>query len=166
VRRTMRSGLGKLGVRPDVAERCIGHHRGLSVEATYDRYRYAPEIAASLALWAALVVAVVEGRAAAVVPLKGENCASGLSPQQRETSNCPASSPKERVYAHVSAVVGMANAPSGGMAADRVARGRDGAEQILALDIAKQHRFHSPSSILPRRAGASNAIIRKSQDCA
>jgi integrase len=70
VRRTMRSGLGKLGVRPDVAERCIGHHRGSSVEATYDRYRYAPQIAGALELWAEHVVAVVEGREAVVLPLK------------------------------------------------------------------------------------------------
>jgi integrase len=69
VRRTMRSGLGKLGVRPDVAERVIGHHRGSSVEAIYDRYRYASEIAVALAMWADHVMAEVEGRTSNVVPL-------------------------------------------------------------------------------------------------
>ena len=33
------------------------------LEAIYDRYRYLPEIRSALALWAAHVLAVVEGRA-------------------------------------------------------------------------------------------------------
>ena len=61
LRRTMRSGLGRLGVRPDVAERAVGHVQG-KVEEIYDRYQYAPEIAQALALWAEHVLALVEGR--------------------------------------------------------------------------------------------------------
>jgi integrase len=69
LRRTMRTGLGKLGVAPHVAELCINHVKG-GVEAIYDRYRYQPEIKAALALWAAHVTAVAEGREATVVPLR------------------------------------------------------------------------------------------------
>jgi integrase len=69
LRRTMRSGLGRLGVRPDVAERCVGHVRG-KIERTYDTHSYAPEIARALALWADRVLALVEGRDRKVVPLR------------------------------------------------------------------------------------------------
>jgi integrase len=68
-RRTMRSGLGKLGVMPHVAEIAIGHSRK-GIEAVYDRHRYQTEVGAALALWANHVVAVAEGRDAVVVPLR------------------------------------------------------------------------------------------------
>jgi hypothetical protein len=38
-------------VRPDIAERCVNHVKG-GIEAVYDRYAYAPEIKAALAIWA------------------------------------------------------------------------------------------------------------------
>jgi len=53
LRRTTRSGLGQLGISPDIAERCIGHIKGSAVERTYDRYTYQPQIKAALAAWAA-----------------------------------------------------------------------------------------------------------------
>jgi integrase len=70
VRRTMRSGLGKLGIRPDIAETVIGHARGTAVERIYDRYSYRDEIATALAMWADHVMAAVEGRTTNVVPLR------------------------------------------------------------------------------------------------
>jgi len=73
VRRTVRSGMGKLGIAPHVAERVIGH-AARGVEATYDRYSYAPQIKAALAAWADHVVELVEGRpnaASNVVPMTG-----------------------------------------------------------------------------------------------
>jgi integrase len=69
LRRTMRTNLGKLGVRPDVAEMCIGHVRKGMI-AVYDRYRYEPEIAAALGQWAEHLLAIVEGRKSMVVPLR------------------------------------------------------------------------------------------------
>jgi integrase len=69
VRRTVRSGLAKIGIRPDVAERCIGHHRASTIEAIYDRHRYRSEVATALARWADHVMAVVESRERVVVPL-------------------------------------------------------------------------------------------------
>jgi integrase len=70
LRRTYRSGLGKLGVRPDVAELCINHVKG-GIQAVYDKYRYEREIKSALALWADHVLAAVENRARKVVSLRG-----------------------------------------------------------------------------------------------
>jgi hypothetical protein len=69
LRRTFRTGIGKLGVRPDVAELCINHVKG-GVEAIYDRYKYEREIRAALAVWADHVLASVENRARKLVSLR------------------------------------------------------------------------------------------------
>jgi integrase len=61
LRRTMRTGLSKLGVRPDVAELCINHVKG-GVAAVYDKHKYEGEIAHALARWADHVLDVAEGR--------------------------------------------------------------------------------------------------------
>jgi integrase len=68
IRRSMRTGLGRIGVRPDVSELLINHVKG-GVQAVYDRYSYEGEKRAALARWADHVLAVVEVRAAKVVPL-------------------------------------------------------------------------------------------------
>jgi integrase len=70
LRRTMRTGLGKLGVAPHVAELTINHARK-GIEATYDKYRYEGEIRTALTLWANHVLAAVEGHERKVVPLRG-----------------------------------------------------------------------------------------------
>jgi integrase len=59
-RRTMRSGLGRLGVPPHVAELAINHVQG-GVQAIYDKYRYQHEIAAALTMWADHIRTLVEG---------------------------------------------------------------------------------------------------------
>jgi integrase len=69
LRRTMRSNLGALGVRPDIAEMVIGHSRA-TIISTYDRYTYQPEIADALQRWVEFVMSVVEGRKSKVVPLR------------------------------------------------------------------------------------------------
>jgi integrase len=69
LRRTGRTGLGKLGVPPHVAELVINHVKG-GVEAIYDRHKYQPEIRQALALWAEHVLALVEGRENKVVTLR------------------------------------------------------------------------------------------------
>jgi hypothetical protein len=65
----MRTNLGKLGVLPHIAELTINHAQG-GVQAIYDRHRYQREIGAALALWAEHVLAIVEGRTTAIVPLR------------------------------------------------------------------------------------------------
>jgi len=66
LRRTMRTGLGKLGIPPHVAELAINHVKG-GVEAIYDRYRYQREIGAALARWDEHVLAIVKGRESELV---------------------------------------------------------------------------------------------------
>jgi integrase len=60
LRRTMRSGLGKIGVAPHIAELVINHVKG-GVEGIYDRHKYEREIAAALALWADHIEAITTG---------------------------------------------------------------------------------------------------------
>jgi integrase len=69
LRRTMRTGLGRVGVAPHIAELCINHRKG-GVEAIYDRHRYEREIKAALALWADHVAAIGEGRESNVGALR------------------------------------------------------------------------------------------------
>jgi integrase len=69
LRRTFRTGLGKLGVPPHVAELAINHIKG-GVQAVYDKHRYEGEIAAALAQWAEHVAALIQGRKSKVVPLR------------------------------------------------------------------------------------------------
>ncbi|PWT80381.1 MAG: integrase [Acidobacteria bacterium] len=69
LRRTMRSGLGRLGVIPHIAELAIGHGpKGLT--KVYDRYTYVAEVGSALARWAEHVTALVEERAAKVTALR------------------------------------------------------------------------------------------------
>jgi integrase len=69
LRRTFRTGLGRLGVPPHVAELCINHVRkGMS--AIYDRHTYQSEIASALAQWTEHLTAIVEGRKSKIVPLR------------------------------------------------------------------------------------------------
>jgi integrase len=69
LRRTFRSGLGRLGVPPHVAELAINHVKS-GVEAIYDRYQYQREIKTALAMWADHVAAVVEGGKSNIVALR------------------------------------------------------------------------------------------------
>jgi integrase len=69
LRRTFRTGLGKIGVPPHIAELCINHVKG-GVEAIYDRHRYEREIASALGQWAEHVTALIQGRKSKIVPLR------------------------------------------------------------------------------------------------
>jgi integrase len=69
LRRTMRTGLGRVGVAPHIAELAINHLKK-DIEAIYDKHKYAAEITAALQLWADHIAAVVEGRRAQVTPLR------------------------------------------------------------------------------------------------
>jgi integrase len=60
LRRTARTHLAALGVRREVAERCLGHSlRG--VEGTYDRHDYYPERRAALGQWTNLMLDAARG---------------------------------------------------------------------------------------------------------
>jgi integrase len=60
LRRTARTHLAALGIRREVAERCLGHKlRG--VEGTYDRHDYFKERRLALAQWAQLLLDAERG---------------------------------------------------------------------------------------------------------
>ena len=61
LRRTARTQLAALGVRREVAERCLGHAiRG--VEGTYDRHNYFKERRTALEQWTGLLIEAERGR--------------------------------------------------------------------------------------------------------
>jgi integrase len=62
LRRTARSLLSRTDVRPDIAERCLGHTVGGAIAQTYDRHNYATEIADALQQLAALIATIVRGK--------------------------------------------------------------------------------------------------------
>jgi integrase len=68
LRRTMRTHLASLGVRSEVAERCLGHKlRG--VEGTYNTHDYLNERRAALEAWTALLLDIESG-AQKVTPIR------------------------------------------------------------------------------------------------
>lgn len=68
IRRSVRTGLSRIGVAPHVAELILGH-AVTGIRAVYDKHKYQPEIATALLRWADHVGAVVEGRTSNVVSL-------------------------------------------------------------------------------------------------
>jgi integrase len=70
LRRTARSLVSRAGVRPDIAERVMGHVIA-GVEGVYDRHRYDEEKADALARLAALVERILNPPAENVVSLEG-----------------------------------------------------------------------------------------------
>jgi integrase len=70
IRRTVRTGLGKLGVEPHVAEACLNHLPPRLIR-TYDRNTYAAEKRAALDAWAShLSVVIAQATGANVTPLR------------------------------------------------------------------------------------------------
>lgn len=68
LRRTARTHLAALGIRREVAERCLGHKlRG--VEGTYDRHDYFKERRTALESWTTLLLAIERGECN-VAPLR------------------------------------------------------------------------------------------------
>jgi integrase len=71
IRRTVRTGLSKLGVRPDIAERVIGHSVGGKLGETYDLYSYRDEKLQVLKAWETYVSDLLAGKKEQkVVPLR------------------------------------------------------------------------------------------------
>ena len=70
IRRTVRTGLGKLGVEPHVAEACLNHLPPRLIR-TYDRNTYAAEKGAALDAWAShLSVVIAQATGANVTTLR------------------------------------------------------------------------------------------------
>ncbi len=68
LRRTMRTGLSRLGIRRDIAEKVIGHSVGGRLGQTYDLYEFAEEKRQALEAWAQHVQGLAAGN---VVTLHG-----------------------------------------------------------------------------------------------
>ena len=71
LRRSVRTGLSRIGVLPHIAEETIGHvtHKS-GVVGVYDRHDYSGEVRTALAMWADHLLAVVNGGDRKVVPLR------------------------------------------------------------------------------------------------
>jgi integrase len=61
LRRTMRSGLSRIGVRSDTAEAALNHAKR-GILATYDHYDFRFEVASALRAWANHVEQLISGR--------------------------------------------------------------------------------------------------------
>jgi integrase len=61
LRRTVRTGMGKIGIKPHVAELVLNHvgHRA-GIGGVYDHHDYQPEIADALAKWETHLLSIVE----------------------------------------------------------------------------------------------------------
>jgi integrase len=70
-RRCCRSLLSRCGVRPDIAERTLGHVVGGTIVQTYDRHGYDSEKADALKKLATLIDMIVNDRQAKVVQIRG-----------------------------------------------------------------------------------------------
>jgi integrase len=71
LRRSMRTGLSKLGVAPHIAELVLNHVKS-GVAAIYDRHRYEREIAAALAVWADHLASIIDGTRNKVVTMPAQ----------------------------------------------------------------------------------------------
>jgi len=73
IRRTVASGLQRLGVRLEVTEAVLNHRSGSTagIVGVYQRHDYANEKRDALARWADYVDPLVSGKKANVVPLRG-----------------------------------------------------------------------------------------------
>jgi integrase len=72
LRRTVATGMADIGIEPHVIEAALNHYSGhrAGVAGIYNRSNYERAIAAALARWSEHVIALVEGRADKVVPLR------------------------------------------------------------------------------------------------
>jgi len=62
LRRTFRTGLGRLGVRPDIAERLVNHVSARSeMEETNDLYTYLPEMREAMEKWDSHIARIARG---------------------------------------------------------------------------------------------------------
>ena len=70
LRRTARSLMSRAGIRPDIAERVLGHAIA-GVEGVYDRHQYRDEKSDALRNPAGLVSSIIKSPADNVVPIAG-----------------------------------------------------------------------------------------------
>jgi len=69
IRRTVRTGLGEIGISDETAERVIGHMPP-RIQRIYDKGKHAPEIKSALLRWADHLDSIIEGRDSNVTSIK------------------------------------------------------------------------------------------------
>jgi integrase len=74
LRRTARTHLARLGVKPHVAERCL-NHKLPGINDTYDTHDYLDERRLALGAWAGLLVRLDKGEIGKVVPINSKTAA-------------------------------------------------------------------------------------------
>lgn len=69
LRRTFRTNLGRLGVRPDIAERLVNHISSRTeVEEVYDLHTYLPEMREAMGKWEAFLTKLFTGSECGALP--------------------------------------------------------------------------------------------------
>jgi integrase len=69
LRRTVRTGLGRLGVEPQISELLLNHAIGDELAATYDRGDYWRQRVEAAGRWARHVLALVEGEPERIIAM-------------------------------------------------------------------------------------------------
>ena len=72
LRRTVASGMARLGIQLPVIERCLNHVSGSfrGVVGVYQRHKFEPEMAAAFEAWAAHIERLLSGKPADVIPMR------------------------------------------------------------------------------------------------
>ena len=73
LRRTAATGMAGIGIAPHIIEAALNHISGAraGVAGTYNREQYEPEKRAALELWSNQITALLTGRKARIVPMRG-----------------------------------------------------------------------------------------------
>ena len=69
MRRTVRTGLGRLGIAPQICEAVLNHLPAKLIR-TYDKNKYEPEKRRALDLWGEHITALIAGKRSNIVALK------------------------------------------------------------------------------------------------
>ena len=73
MRRTMASGMAKLGIQLPVIERCLNHVSGsfAGIVGVYQQHKFESEMRAAFEMWADHVERVATGKRADVIHMRG-----------------------------------------------------------------------------------------------
>src|SRR5262249_39293812 len=73
LRRTAATGMARAGADLPVIERALNHVSGSfgGIVGVYQQYQYRDEVRAAMEAWSSLLLTIVEGRPAKVVPIRG-----------------------------------------------------------------------------------------------
>jgi integrase len=70
IRRSVETGLQRIGVLPHIIDKLTAHSSGTAVRRIYQRYDYLPEVGAAVERWSSHIQRVVAGKSADVINLR------------------------------------------------------------------------------------------------